>query len=885
MTMRDEDFGAPARLDEADGGLWSPPMAAPASVPRDWRSLYEQAQALVETERARADAAEARVEELVLAERDARCRAGSLKSQLDKGRDKLAAAVEEVKEVRRAAKDALFYQSEVARLEKLLSEAGVDSRKRSTIMSLRMEVFQLHEALQALQGGKDAPVPAPASTGKVKWPMAARPSKPGKDATGALRQEAASLAREVRELTRENARLSKALERSQGQKDEIAALRRKVEVLRRRLKRAVKASPPPRVGARLRKALERTRKQKDTIKALRGEVGSLSRESRRLNREARRLRRDQEQLQDLKARVRWLTFETKLQRGELAGYYDQMDLIKKQENRIFHLHVAVRTSAIKNEKLEAELAERLPLPAAFRKLRERDKTIESLHKEIARQRKANEGLGRKITSLRAHRARLQARIAQLRSTRAVLSKAVFGSRSEKQETPRSQRKRGQQRGAPGHGRTPRPALKEKEERKEPPPDALICSCCGEPYVANGERSSSVIEIAVKAHIRRIVRPRYCRGCACPSSPPEAIAPPPVRLFARTPYGISVWARILYERFACFRPLRQVAAWMTDQGLAIAPGTLASSVRRFLPLFAPLAEAILAHQGEMAVRHGDETGWRIQELNEPGRSQRAWLWVSVTADAVYYIIDPSRGAEAAMKLFGSVKGTVFLVCDRYGAYIRMARELDGKVILCWCWIHQRRDFIECAAGQVKLRQWCEGWIERFASIVRLNKERLKHYDPARALERQTPAFDAAQAALKKAVDELFAQAEAELADLPAKARQGKALRSLLKHREGLSVFVDHPLVPMDNNFAERVLRRPVIGRRLSFGSDSEDGADLTAAMYSVFGTLALNGIDGLRWLEAWLEACAENGGQPPDDLTPWLPWTMSEERRREFMTPG
>ena len=645
-------------------------------------------------------------------------------------------------------------------------------------------------------------------------------------------------------------------------------------------------------------ALERARKQKDTIKALRGEVGTLSRETRRLNREARRLRREQEGLQDLKATVRQLTFETRLQRGELAGYHDQMALIDSQSWRIFHLERALRKSADEKKRLEAELAERPLLSAVFRTVRDRNRTIVSLHKEIARQRKANArqdkkiarlreakaAQGRKIKALRALKASLEARIVQLRSSRAVLSKAVFGSRSEKQETPRSDRGRGQQRGAPGHGRTPRPALEEKEERQEPPESALICSCCGKPYVANGEHSSSVIEIAVKAHIRRIVRPRYRRGCDCPSSPLEAIAPPPARLFARTPYGISVWARILYERFACFRPLRQVAAWMTDQGLAIAPGTMASSVRRFLPLFAPLAEAILAHQNKMAVRHGDETGWRIQALSETGRLRRAWLWISVTKDAVYYHIDPSRSAEAAKKLFGSVKGTVFLVCDRYVGYVKMARELDAKVILCWCWIHQRRDFIECAAGQVKLRQWCEGWIERFASVCRLNKERLKHYDPALALERQSPAFDAAQAPLKKAVEELFAQAEAELAALPDKARQGKALRSLLKHREGLSVFVDNPLVPMDNNVAERELRSAVIGRRLSFGSDSEDGADFTAAMYSVIGTLVLNGIDVRRWLEAWLEACAKNGCEPPDDLSPWLPWTMSEGRRREFMTP-
>jgi len=826
MAMRDEDFETAVTLVEADGGLWSPPMATPE--PRDLRSLYERAQARAEAERARADAAEARVAELLVAERTARSRAGQLNTQLDKNRNKLKAAAEEVKEVRRAAKDALFYQSEVARLEKLLSQAGVESSKRSTITSLRMEVFRLREALQA--------------------------PKPGKDAIKALRGEVAT-------LNRDNARLRKALERSQEHKDEIAALRRKVEALLRRLKRGTRASAP-RASVQLRKALERARKQKDAIKALRGEVATLSRETRRLNREARRLRREQEQLQDLKARVRWLTFETGLQRGELAGYHDQMDIIAGLRRRVGNLQMALRQSTVKKG-LEAELDGRPLVSALFGRLRDRDKTIETL---------------------RARNASLEARIAQLLSSRAVLSKAAFGSRSEKQETPRSERKRGQQRGAPGHGRTPRPKLEEKEERREPPLDALICSCCGKPYVANGERSSSVIEIAVKAHIRKIVRPRYRRGCDCPSSPPEAIAPPPVRLFTRTPFGISVWARILYERFACFRPLRQVAAWMTDQGLAMAPGTMASSVRRFLPLFAPLGEAILAHQDEMAVRHGDETGWRIQALGETGGSRRAWLWISVSADAVYYHIDPSRSAEAAMKLFGSVKGTVFLVCDRYSAYIKMARELDGKVILCWCWIHQRRDFIECAAGQPALTEWCQEWIERFASVFRLNKERLKHYDPALALELQSPAFDAVHAALKKAVEQLFAQGEAELADLPDTARQGKALRSLLKHREGLSVFVDNPLVPMDNNLPERELRRAVIGRRLCFGSDSEDGAGFTAAMYSVFATLVLNGIDVLRWLEAWLEACAENDGQPPEDLSPWLPWSMSEERKRELMAP-
>ena len=140
------------------------------------------------------------------------------------------------------------------------------------------------------------------------------------------------------------------------------------------------------------------------------------------------------------------------------------------------------------------------------------------------------------------------------------------------------------------------------------------------------------------------------------------------------------------------------------------------------------------------------------------------------------------------------------------------------------------------------------------------------------------------ALAAALDGLFATAQRELGGLPEHAREGKPLRSLVNHREGLSVFADRPQVPLDNNLAERLLRGPAIGRRLSFGSDSGTGARFTALMYSVVGTLVLNRIDVLRWLEAWLAACADNGGRPPDDTAAWLPWSMDAARRRGLTAP-
>ena len=847
MAVRDEDFGSGLTLVEGDDGIWSSPEAAPACAPRDWRSECEREHARAERERARADAAEARCEELRWAEVESRARAGSLKWQLDRSRSKLKAAVEETQEVRRTAKDALSLQAEVTRLEKLLSEASIEPTKHRPASPADKERRRLRATLEQAENQKAT----------IK----------------SLRAERGELRKEVTRLNRELARLGKRLAR-----EEQASERHK-ETIRRQYDEDIQ----------LRAALRRLRDQSDRVRSLTEEVFWL-----RIALDGAKAGREALKARLVKLRAVGATL-SKLPSDEAAQLRAALRRSRRQKTTInvlskenARLRRAVKGSRTRREASDAQLAKLratrkslskslrgadAELRRALRRSRRQKATIKSLSRENARLRKRAKASRNRIETL-------EVQLARLRATGAVLSRALFGRKSEKQETPRSGRPRGQQRGAPGHGRTQRPGLEKRTEELKPPEEARVCSCCGKAYVANGVDESTLVEIEVKAHKRVIRRPRWRRACGCASSPIEVSAPPAPRLFPRTLYGTSFWARFLFEHCACFRPLHRVAAWMSGQGLPVSPGTLANSLKRFVPLFEPVADAILAHQNEAALRHADETGWRVQELRGEDRSSRAWLWTSVSSDAVSFHIDPSRSAEAAQKLFSEALLDTVIVCDRYSAYKRLARLREGLVTLAFCWSHQRRDFIECAAGQVSLTQWCQGWIEQIAVLYRLNEARLEHYDPG--LERQTPAFDAAQGRLKEALDGLFAQAEQELAGLPDQAREGKALRSLVNHREGLCVFADRPQVPLDNNLAERVLRGPAIGRRLSFGSDSENGARFTAVMYSVVGTLALNGIDVLRWLEAWLEACAKNAGRAPDDLSPWLPWSMSEERRRAFM---
>ena len=865
MAVREKDVGADLRLVAQADVTVSQSEAGPVDGGCDWRLLYER-------EVVRAEAAEAQAEEWRRAEIAARSELGSLKGVFQANRNKLIEARDEAAAIRRASKNAVSLQEEVQRLTELLAAARVDPGKRSTAVSLRMQIAELREENGWLRErlseslGSDAP----RGRGKGNWDALAERSRNRGELIKSLRTERGGLRKQVTRLNRELVRLQGRLERQKEQSESFKATIRTLHD----------------EGVGLRRQLRYHRDQADTVRSLSEELKWL-----RWNLRGSEARRKKLTERIVKLRANGATLST-LPTDEAARLRNALRRSRRQKTTIrslmkenARLRRSVRVSLqrrqtsdvragglrTRNKELSRSLSDKdAELRKALRRSRRQKTTIKSLRMANGRLRKA-------VHKSKSRQEALEAELAEVRASRAVLSKWLYGGGGEQQDKPRSTRRRGQQRGAPGHGRTQRGALEERVEVHNPPAAARVCAGCGQAYTANGSEVSTLVEIEVAAHKRVIRRPRWRRSCACGGSPREVSSPPVPRLFLNTPYGTSVWARFLFERYGCLRPLHRVAGWLSEQGLAISPGTLGDSVHRFVPLFEGLAQAILAHQNEAVVRHGDETGWRIQSLREAGRSPRAWLWTSVSEDAVYFHIDPSRSAEVARKLFGAATRVQWLVCDRHSAYASMARELNGAVILSLCWAHQRRDFIHCAAGEVGLTQWCQEWIVRIGSIYRLNKARLAHHDPAAG--RQPEAFTVAQRALESAVERLFAAAERELAELADGAPQAKPLSSLLRHREGLCVFVERPQVPMDNNAAERALRSAVIGRRLSFGSDSESGAAFTAVMYSVVGTLALNGIDVRRWLEAWLGACAGNGGQAPPDLSAWLPWSMSESRRR------
>ena len=190
------------------------------------------------------------------------------------------------------------------------------------------------------------------------------------------------------------------------------------------------------------------------------------------------------------------------------------------------------------------------------------------------------------------------------------------------------------------------------------------------------------------------------------------------------------------------------------------------------------------------------------------------------------------------------------------------------------VHVRRDFLEVARSWPALQGWGLGWVERIGELYRRNDARLEVRDDA-------AAFAAADGRLRAQVRALEEQAQAELSQADLHPACRKTLESLGDHWTGLTVFVEHPEVPMDNNTAERAERGPVVGRKNYYGSGAVWSGRLAAILFSLFQTLALWNINPRLWLTAYLQACAEAGGRAPSQPEALLPWNLSEQQRRQW----
>ena len=536
------------------------------------------------------------------------------------------------------------------------------------------------------------------------------------------------------------------------------------------------------------------------------------------------------------------------------------------------------------------------VPAALSELiRQLRCEVAELRQEVAHLRRENLELRQQAGYWKAQHARavhraehLEAEVEQLRGENRRLQDELFGRKSEKSSTrDRSNhlegendqqelsaaRKRGQRKDRPGPPRRDYSHLPVVEELRELPEDQRVCPRCGAFLSPSDSEDSEQIEIEVRPYRRLIRRRRYRRTCSCSNCPRTFAAAPAPKLIPKGLLGVSMWVEILIDKFSSHRPTERLLDHWRLLGLDLAAGTVAGGLERLEPLFQRLYEALLARNAQSAFAQADETRWMVFIDLEGKTGYRWWLWVFLGADTVAFRLDPSRSHEVPEDHFPA-KGQRVLMVDRYSAYKAMSQVKLGNVVLVFCWAHVRRDFVKLGKSWPQHKEWALAWLRRIRDLYHYHRQR-------RACKPGSAEFTAVDTILRQTVATMQVQAEAELADQKLQTPCRNVLVSLQEHWDGLTRFVDDLRIPLDNNASERQARGPALGRKNYYGSGAMWSGRLAAALFSLFATLNLSQINIRKWLTWFLQRCGENGGQAPVDIDAFLPWKMSEEKRREM----
>ena len=401
-----------------------------------------------------------------------------------------------------------------------------------------------------------------------------------------------------------------------------------------------------------------------------------------------------------------------------------------------------------------------------------------------------------------------------------------------------------------------PNLPRKEILHDLSDSEKICKCgCALEEISRDYREELDMEPA-KYWVNQHIYPQYaCNQCS--SQPDEASSEvkstPKDALIPKSFASPGLLAHLFVSKFEDHLPFYRMEKILSRLEVDLPRATMCNWAIKIGERLEPILKSMREDIRDSDLVMADET--TLQVMKEPGRKNttKSYMWAfrsaSLVSDEhgrvqsrdrpiVLYEYHPTRSGQVVSNFLEGYEG--YLLTDGYGGY----NEVGARpgVIHAGCWAHARRKFKE--AHDVAETENTRKALSLIQSLYLVEKKiRMESlgYDQILSLRQSKSRVIVEE--FKRFLDSLHALPESLL---------GKAVGYSLNQWSKLTVFLDSPFVPIDNNRIENDIRPFVLGRKNWLFSGSPRGAHASCALYSLIQTAKANGLDPYAYLRYLFE---------------------------------
>ena len=306
------------------------------------------------------------------------------------------------------------------------------------------------------------------------------------------------------------------------------------------------------------------------------------------------------------------------------------------------------------------------------------------------------------------------------------------------------------------------------------------------------------------------------------------------------YGPQLVSSLVVGKYWDSLPLNRMKQQFERLGLSIPNSTLGDQIRWATELLRPLWLHLMVLTLQATVMHLDATGLPVKDRDSPKGIKLGSLWgyVGDTTIAVFLYTRTGKAHGQVENELGPAdilaRRSGYVCADAAGVFD--ASMLRDEITEVGCNMHARRYYIKALdAGDARAALPLKAFKTLYdveATVTEASAEK---------------KLDERQHRSKPVYEELISWCEKYQPLEPPGSLLAAAIRYTLNHKVALMRFLEDGRLPIDNGIAERIHRRPAVGRRSYLFAGSHAGAERAAIAYSILATCHLVGVNPQDYL--------------------------------------